>query len=533
LEKDVNRYTDPADNPVAKTKLPWILLIVALFVGFWFNLGGVPLFDLDEGAFSEATREMLASGNYLTTYLNGALRFDKPILIYWLQALSVSSFGLNEFALRFPSALAATLWVVLLYRFTRRFYGHNTALMAAFMMATALQVTIIAKAAIADALLNLFIAASMFLLYDYLKERKRSTLYGLFALIALGALTKGPVAILIPLAVSLLYLASKKEWKLWVSMVFNPVGILIFLLIAGPWYLLEYLDQGEAFIQGFFLKHNLNRFNTSFEGHSGSLFYYIPVLLVGLLPYTTLLLRTLKGIRSWFDDDLLRFLAIWFLFVFLFFSFSGTKLPHYVIYGYTPLFILMARAIPTIRSDKALLLPPLLLFVVLFFLPIIATLAQPYVKHPFTRLMLESAPSEFGWGWYLYFALMITATLWLAASKRIGRIAKLVVIGLLTTFSVSWQVIPTYASIAQTPIKEAAQIAKTEGYDVHLWRFNMPSFIVYREALVQRDKPAEGEYVLTRKNHLDAFESYTILYEKHGIILAKIGPSAPPKRSAP
>ena len=503
-------------------RLPWILLIAAIFFGFWFNLGGVPLFDLDEGAFSEATREMLASGNYLTTYLNGALRFDKPILIYWLQALSVKSFGLDEFALRFPSALAATVWVVLLYRFTRRFYSHNTALMAAFMMATALQITIIAKAAIADSLLNLFIASTMFLIYCYTLERKRSTLYAIFALIALGALTKGPVAILIPLAVSFLFLASKKELKLWVQMVFNPIGILIFLLIAGPWYLLEYLDQGEAFIDGFFLKHNLNRFNTSFEGHSGSLFYYIPVVLVGVLPYTTLFLRSLRNFRSWFADDLLRFLIIWFLFVFLFFSFSGTKLPHYVIYGYTPLFIFMALMIPKIKSDRLLLLPPLLLFVILLFLPIVASLAQSYVKHPFTRIMLESAPSEFGWGWYLYFVLLISATIWLMQSKRVSRIFKLTAIGLATIITVSWQVIPTYAAIAQVPIKEAALIAKKRGYDVHLWKFNMPSFIVYREAIVKRDAPRAGEIVLTRKNHLEAFTAYTILYEKHGIILAKI-----------
>jgi len=394
--------------------------------------------------------------------------------------------------------------------------------MAAFMMATALQVTIIAKAAIADSLLNLFIASAMFLVYCYTQEQKRSTLYGIFVLIALGALTKGPVAILIPLAVSFLFLASKKELKLWVKMVFNPVGILLFVLIAGPWYILEYLDQGQAFIDGFFLKHNLNRFNTSFEGHGGSLFYYIPVLLVGLLPYTTLFLRSLKDFRSWFADDLLRFLLIWFLFVFLFFSFSGTKLPHYVIYGYTPLFILMALMIPRIKSDRLLLLPPLILFVILLFLPIVASLAQPYVKHPFTRIMLESAPSEFGWGWYLYFILIVAVTIWLMKTEKVSRISKLVTIGLLVTVTISWQVIPTYASIAQVPIKEAALIAKKQGYDVHLWKFNMPSFIVYREAIVKRDAPKAGEIVLTRKNHLEAFTAYTILYEKHGIILAKI-----------
>jgi len=499
-----------------------LLLVAALFFGFYFNLGSVPLFDLDEGAFSEATREMVSSGNYLTTYLNGALRFDKPILIYWLQALSVHIFGLNEFALRLPSALAATGWVVLLYRFTLRYYARSVALMAAFMMATTLQITIIAKAAIADSLLNLLIAASMFLIYLYYEKRENYTLYVAFFFIALGVLTKGPVAILVPLAVSFLFLASKKELKLWLKMVFNPLGILIFLIVAGPWYVLEYLDQGEAFIDGFFFKHNLNRFNTSFEGHSGSLFYYIPVLLVGLLPYTSLLLRALKGIRSYFADDLLRFLTIWFLFVFLFFSFSGTKLPHYVIYGYTPLFVLMALSIPEIKSDKRLLLPPLLLFVLLFVLPLIVPFVQPMVKHPFTRLMLESASVEFGWEWYLFFALASMITIWLMVTRKLPRSDKLILIGLLMSITLSWRVIPTYAAIAQNPIKEAALLAKERGYDVHLWKFNMPSFIVYREKIVKRDKPKAGEIVLTRKNHLSEFAAYTTLYEKHGIILAKI-----------
>ncbi|RLA69620.1 MAG: glycosyltransferase family 39 protein [Epsilonproteobacteria bacterium] len=510
-------------NTLESAKPITVILILALFFGFYFNLGGVPLFDLDEGAFSEATREMLVNGNYLTTYLNGELRFDKPILIYWLQAFSVKGFGLNEFALRLPSALAATVWVVLLYYFVRHFYTHYTAFMAAFMMATSLQVTIIAKAAIADSLLNLFIASSMFLIYLYTVEQKRSRLYAIFALIALGALTKGPVAILVPLAVSFLFLASKKELRLWLKMVFNPIGILLFFLIASPWYILEYLDQGQAFIDGFFFKHNLNRFNTSFEGHSGSLFYYIPVLLVGLLPYTTLLLRSLKDIRSWFSNDLLRFLAIWFLFVFLFFSFSGTKLPHYVIYGYTPLFILMAITISKIKSDKLLLLPPMILFIILFFLPMVISFVQPQVKHPFTRIMLETAPSEFGWEWYLFFASVSAITLWLMRTAKIDRNAKLISIGIIMTISVSWRVIPTYAAIAQIPIKEAALLAKTEHYDAHLWKFNMPSFIVYREKIVKRTKPKAGEVVLTRKNHLDAFEAYTILYEKHGIILARIG----------
>ncbi len=502
--------------------IPLLILFVGIFFGFYFNLGGVPLFDLDEGAFGEATREMVASGNYLTTYLNGELRFDKPILIYWLQALSLTLFGHNEFALRLPSSLAATLWVFLLYRFAGRYFSQQSALMAAFMMSTSLQIGVIAKAAIADSLLNLLIAATMFLLYEQTLKPKRSTLYGIYILIALGALTKGPVAIMIPLVVSFLFLVSTGRFKLWIDMVFDLRGIALFILVAAPWYILEYLDQGQKFIDGFFFKHNLNRFNTSFEGHSGSLLYYIPVLLAGMLPYTTLLVRAFVDIKQNFSDDLMRFLLIWALFVLLFFSFSGTKLPHYVIYGYTPLFILMALVIPQIKSDKTLLLPPLFLFVLLFVLPLLLPFIGPTIKHPFTRLMLEDASSEFGWQWYLFFASLTILTLWLMRTRTLGRNSKLIAIGLATVFAMSSQVFPTYAAIAQAPIKEAALLAKSEGVSVHLWKLNTPSFIFYREMIVSREKPDSGEVVLTRKNHLVELGNTTILYEKHGIILAEV-----------
>jgi 4-amino-4-deoxy-L-arabinose transferase-like glycosyltransferase len=498
-------------------------ITAGLFFGFFFQLGSVPLFDLDEGAFTEATREMLASGNYLTTYLNGAPRFDKPILIYWFQALSVSLFGLNEFALRLPSALAATAWVGVLYLFARRFYDRSVAVMAAFFMATALQITVIAKAAIADALLNLFIASTMFMIYRYYTERRKLLLYAVFALIGLGALTKGPIAILVPGAVTLIFFAIKKDLGFWAKTVFNPVGLLIFAAVAGPWYVLEYLDQGQAFIDGFFLKHNVSRFSGSMEGHAGSLLYYIPVLLVGTLPYTTLLLKAVRNIRNWVTDDLHLFFTVWFLFVFVFFSLSGTKLPHYVIYGYTPLFVIMAAHIGKLRSDALLVLPLLLLFGFLLFLPEVAELARPQVKDPYARLLLQSAPAEFGLGYRLYIGGALAVLVALLFLKRLERLYKLIVLGLVSVVAINGAVIPAYAKIAQAPIKEAAMITKEKGYDVHLWRLNMPSFLVYTEKIARRDKPAPGEYVLTKTRHLEkSFDDYELIYEKHGIALAKI-----------
>lgn len=497
-------------------------ILTGLFFGFFFQLGSVPLFDLDEGAFSEATREMIASKNYLTTYLGGEPRFDKPILIYWFQVVSVFTFGLNEFALRLPSALAATVWVGVLYLFARRFYDAKTALMSAFFMATALQITIIAKAAIADSLLNLFIASSMFMIYLYYTERKKFQLYAVFILIALGVLTKGPVALMVPIVVSFLFFAIKREIVFWLKTVFNPIGLILFFAIAAPWYILEYLDQGQAFIDGFFMKHNVNRFSGSLEGHAGSLLYYIPVLLVGTLPYTALLLKSIRNIRNWITDDLHLFFTIWFVFVFVFFSFSGTKLPHYIIYGYTPLFIIMAVHIDKIKSDRLLILPLLLLFSVLLFIPEIITLARPYVSDDYARYVMQSAPEAFSSAYRYYFIGAVIALIALMMATSLDRHIKLIFLGLISVISINGAVLPAYSKIAQEPVKHAAMIAKEKGYDVHLWRFNNPSFMLYSEKIANREIPKAGEYVLTKTPHLEAFKSVEIIYEKHGIALAKI-----------
>ncbi|MBL8253537.1 MAG: glycosyltransferase family 39 protein [Candidatus Competibacter sp.] len=190
---------------IAQSNLPlYGLLALALFIGFFYQLGAVPLFDLDEGAFGQATREMFLRGDFVSTYLNGQPRYDKPILSYWLQAASLRAFGVDELAFRLPSALAATAWTLLVFLFGRRVTDTRRALLAALLMATSLAVIVIGKAATADALLNLLLATSLMSLYLYLREKRRVWLYTAAAAAGLGFLTKGPVALVIPAGVSLL-----------------------------------------------------------------------------------------------------------------------------------------------------------------------------------------------------------------------------------------------------------------------------------------------------------------------------------------
>src|SRR5690349_44688 len=164
------------------------LAAAAVIASFFWMLGAAPLFDVDEGAVSQATLEMLERGEFLSTYLNGEPRYDKPILAYWLQAAAVTLIGPSEWAFRLPSAICATLWAWFTYLFVKRHYGVARALFAAALLASSLGVFIIGRAATADALLNMLIAASMFAAWLHLATGRRGWLYATHAAIGLGVL---------------------------------------------------------------------------------------------------------------------------------------------------------------------------------------------------------------------------------------------------------------------------------------------------------------------------------------------------------
>lgn len=500
------------------TKDRWIL-VGFVILAFFLPLGIVPLFDLDEGAFSEATREMLLNHNYITTYLNGDLRFDKPILIYWLQAISVSIFGLNEFALRLPSAIAGAFWAGSIYWFSKRYFDEKIAFLATIFMVGSIQIGIIAKAAIADSLLNMFIAFSMFSIWLYLDTKNKKYLYLAFAFIGFGTLTKGPVAIMIPMVVTFIYLAVKKDLKLFFKMIFDIKGIFIFLIIALPWYMLEYMDQGMKFIDGFILKHNLQRFDSSLEHHKGSIFYFIPVILIGLMPFSVYFIKIFTKLKEIFKNDMFLFLFIWFSFVFIFFSFSGTKLPHYVIYGYTPLFIFMAYYFKNV--DKYVIISAVIFLILLFFFPDIALYIKDKIKDEYVKVMIENVNVYFNLDYKILIGFGILVLFSLFFIKISDKI-KLLILGIVFIVEINFVIVPAYANIAQKPIKEAALLAKQNGYNVVMYGINMPSFSVYSQSIVKRKYPKAGDIVITKVTKLKKIKDYIVLYQKNGIYLIKV-----------
>ncbi len=508
---------------------PWLLTLLPLLAFIW-QANALPLFDLDEGAFSEATREMLASGNYLATYLDGEPRYDKPILIYWLQALSVNLLGLNEFALRLPSILAALGWMLVIYRFVRQRCEEETATAAAAFMALSLTVGVIAKAAIADALLNLILAAILFDIYRFFETPAKPLAYRIYLLMGLGFLTKGPVAVVLPFMISALFFGSYGRWRDWAKAIFFLPGWLLFLVVALPWYIAVYFEQGWAFFEGFFLGHNLGRLSGTMEGHGGHWAYYLLVLPFVLMPFAGLLLCQLPNFAQSWQDPLQRFLWIWFLPVLLLFSFSNTQLPHYILYGCTPLFLLMALGRERLQNPWLAYLPPLLLFGFLLAFPELLALAEPKIRGAYDQALVATGREAMGW---VYRALMALGLLSALGLFFIGRRwllpwQGLVLLGIVQAVAVNGTLLPVISAAQQQPVKVAALLARSQPADVVAYQTRMPSFSLYRRAITPHRDPKPGDLVFTRKGRLTSLEKelgrqdLNIVFQQGGVLLVKV-----------
>ncbi len=512
--------------------LHYALLFLAIGISFFLNLGGAPLFDLDEGAFSEATREMFVRGDFVSPFVNGLPRFDKPVLIHWLQAASMSLFGVNSFAFRLPSALAASGWVLLTYVFVSRVIDRETALRAALMLGSALGIVIIGRAATADALLNLWLVAAMFGMYLYFLERKKRWILLTHAAMGLGFLTKGPVALLIPGAVGLIFFAVQRELPALMRAAFYPPGLILLIGIPLPWYILQYQAQGMAFIDGFFGTHNVERFSGSMEGHAGSLLYYLPIALLLALPFTTPLLRAVGELRTQIKSPLGLYLWLWFGFVLVFFSLSGTKLPHYLNYGMTAAMILAALALPLLKSEqlasRALaLLPPMLFFSLLA--PLSCLLPEIIARMPENdaRALLTGADSLFPTGYFEVFFLLAATSLTLMFARSLSLGLSLLGLALAGNIALALLFLPALGAIQQGPIAHAAQLAHELPGPYVMWRVNTPSYSVHSGHVQELREPRAGDLVFTRSKELASLPPHTVLMNERGYSLIRLHPTEP------
>ena len=500
--------------------LGWLALALPLFA-FLVRLGAAPLFDVDEGAFSEATREMFERGDFLSTYLDGENRFDKPILIYWLQAIGYLMFGASEWAFRLPSALAAAGWTYATWYFARKHFGPDTALAALLVAATALGPFAIGRAATADALLNLLLVLTLFDAWRHLQSRRREPLLRSFVWMGLGVLTKGPIAIIVPAAVTLLYCLSSGRWQSWWRAVLDPIGWAILAILVVPWYAAALVIHGQDFIDGFILKHNVKRFTGTLEGHAGSLFYYVIAVPLLLLPWTGPLIATLRGVRGDIKMATRRFLWIWAGFVVVFFSLSGTKLPHYALYGATPLFMLVAAHRDEFRRMWVHAIAPSALLALFPMLPLVfAALAETDAGNAFYRAQLERSFDAATAGYYL--VTLLGLLVWVGVLWRVHASVwrKMIAAALIQLVVLVLAVVPFVGEVLQGPVKAAGLRAQALGDSTVRMRFDAPSFSVYREAATPAREPLPGELAITRVDRVPE-TGYDTVFAQGGVRLLR------------
>lgn len=510
------------DNPPARPGLREagfaLLLLLPLLWGLW----QAPLFDVDEGAFSEATREMLAGGDYLHTTLNGEPRFDKPIGVYWLQAASVAAFGLNEFALRLPSALSIWAMALALCAFIAPRYGRSTAMFAGLLLVSSIGIVSIGRAATADGLLNLLLALAGMDLWRFLESGdNRAALRRVFLWVGLGLLVKGPVAVLVPGAAGLLWCAASGRWQLARVALSDWRGWAILIAVALPWYAYAWDRHGMDFIHGFIMKHNLGRYGGTMENHGGSLLYYVAMVPLLTLPWTPLLACVLRRLREgWRTDPLFRYLAGWAGFVFVFFTFSATKLPHYVLYGSAPAVLLCARcaADAGARMQRWLVATFALAVALLLALPLLLLHHAPALAHPVFGPLARAAAMPYP---MLAGAVLLLAAAFASRWLRAGFAARYGALLLLFALWFVQAVIPWWADTLQGPVREAGLKARQLGEAAVQWKLHRPSVAVYQQAPAPRRAPQPGELALVTLGKGLPPGEFEIVSERGGIALVR------------
>ena len=327
---------------------PWRDLGILLFAFgtlFFQSLGRLPLIDPDEGRYIEIPREMLERGDFLTPMLNHVKYFEKPPLHYWLNALSLSVFGENEFAARFAGTLCGLLTVLVVYGLGRALLGRRTGLYGAVLLGTAGGFLVQSRINFTDMTLTFFLTAACacFALATREGERRKAAYYyAMYLFMALAVLAKGLIGIVLPGAIGFLYLLCTRKWSLLREMRL-VTGMALFLLVCAPWFVLVSLKNPE-FPQFFFIHEHFQRFLTKVHHRYQPVWFFIPVLAGTLLPWSPFVPAALA--RGWRERDTrgqTLFLLLWAGVIFAFFSKSDSKLVPYILPVFPPLALLVGN----------------------------------------------------------------------------------------------------------------------------------------------------------------------------------------------
>jgi 4-amino-4-deoxy-L-arabinose transferase-like glycosyltransferase len=319
----------------------------------FFHLWSYGLWEPDEARYAEIAREMVASGNYLIPHLNYVIYIEKPPLLYWLTALSYHIFGVNEFAARFFGALFAVVGVAATSYFALRCFGRRHALLAGAILATMPIYAVLGQVLTTDMILAVLMTVASFALFMHWREGGRWCWLAYVAM-ALGILTKGPVAAILPVAAMLTFLAWEGELRGAVGR-FHALGGAIFVLaIAAPWFIYTII-RVPGYFDFYFVGEYLKRVFQPSYSHGEPIWYYLPVLAGGLLPWSAMV--PLMTWRTMAPNPARRFCLVLAVVIVGAFSLASAKLIPYILPALPPIAILIADGIiscawPEMAADR-------------------------------------------------------------------------------------------------------------------------------------------------------------------------------------
>jgi 4-amino-4-deoxy-L-arabinose transferase-like glycosyltransferase len=516
----------------------WVFVVG--WIAFLWNLGSVGLVDETEPLFAEASRQMLVTGDWITPYFNGETRFDKPALIYWCQAIAYKIIGVNESAVRLPSALAAIAVMGLafytvswhlkkqdnlenFFRPTRRWL---TSALAAGLIGLNPEMIVWGRTGVSDMLLTGCIASSLlcfFMAYAQPEKAKIQTKWYVASYILMGAgiLTKGPVGIVLPGLIILAFVFYLGNWREVLREMRPILGTFIVLAISVPWYVLVTLRNGEAFINSFFGYHNFERFTEVVNNHSAPWYFYFLVVLALFAPYSIYLPAAMASLKFWQRNywrsqqrwqQLGLFAFVWFTAIFTFFTISVTKLPSYVLPLMPAAAILVAlffhnvatkKSSPSHSSSIPTSHSPLLYWTgwanVMFFSALAVTLYYlPKLLGPdeaspnFAAKLEQSNLTEAGGVIFLIGAVIIALLL---LRRRLHLVIDINLLTLVALIVVTFM--PTYLLMdqeRQLPLRELSAIAREQrkqGEELIMVGFKKPSVTFYTQSVVNYQRSAE------------------------------------------
>ncbi len=321
-----------ARRAIGERCLAGFLALVCLAILFT-NLGGAEFFEPDEGRNAEKAREILLLNDWVTPHHNFLPTLDKPMAFFWPVALSFTLFGFSEWAARLPSASAALGCLVLVYQFARRRWGLWQALWSCLVLATSVGFFVFARVVIFDMSLTFFVSLALFSFYSVARaeEPPRRAFHSvvMYASLGAGTLIKGAVALALPGMVIFSYLLLTRQWPILAHLGIAR-GALIYLSVVAPWYLWSEA-RNPGYLHYFLLEEHFSRYATAEFERGKGWYYFTLVTAVGFFPWITLFPKAARDMWRKRSEDMSRFLALWALLPLIFFSFSKSQLPQYIL----------------------------------------------------------------------------------------------------------------------------------------------------------------------------------------------------------